>query len=90
MSDSILGEDGLVEVASGTVTTYDGEAVEVVGGAYLSPENVLRATTELQRLRQRARESDELPRVLPVLLVTAGFVGAAIGFWLGRRTIDDE
>lgn len=88
MNETALLEEGLVEVAKGTVTTYEGASIEVLGGAYLSPEGVLRTTTELLRLRARAAEVDELPRVLPVVVCTAGLIGLALGYWLGRRGDD--
>lgn len=85
---STLMLENVVEVDHAKLTTYDGDSLEVQGGAWLSPEAVLRTTNELDRLRRRAAEQDAIPKVLPAVLVGAGLVGLAIGFWLGRR--DDD
>ena len=92
MADSTAGISvfqNMVEVASATVRTYDGDSLEVQGGAWLAPEEVLRTTNEIERLRARAAEQDALTKVLPVLICTAGLAGLALGFWLGRRRDDD-
>lgn len=69
----------LIEVATGVVHTPDGEAIEVQGGAYLSPEVYLATHAELEAFRQR-----EVASAVP-LLVGAALVGAAFGYWFGRR-----
>jgi hypothetical protein len=83
-SGSLMLEN-VVEVEHAKLTTFDGESLEVHGGAWLSPEVVLRTTNELDRLRRRAAEQDAIPKVLPAALIGAGLVGLAVGFWLGRR-----
>ncbi|MBE2251392.1 MAG: hypothetical protein IAE78_17765 [Myxococcus sp.] len=83
-------DENLVEVESGVVKTFDGEAIEVRGGAYLSPEGVLRTTAELQRLRSRVIEQDELPSLLPIVACTTALAGLALGYWLGRRRSSDD
>ncbi|MBL8919375.1 MAG: hypothetical protein JNJ54_10975 [Myxococcaceae bacterium] len=87
MSGTLMLEN-VVEVERAELTTFDGESLEVQGGAWLSPEAVLRTTSELDRLRRRAAEQDAIPKVLPAVLLGAGLVGLAVGFWLGRRTDD--
>lgn len=82
-------EDAVVEVESGTVKTFDGEAIEVHGGAYLPPQAFLRATTELQRLRARVVEQDQVGSLVPIVACCAGLAGLALGFWLGRRDAED-
>lgn len=78
-------ETELLEVKKGTLHTFDGEPHEVEGGAYLSPQVYLRTHAELEKLRQRQVESSLL---MPALVLGAGLLGLAAGFWLGRR--DDE
>jgi hypothetical protein len=75
----------LMEVKSAVVQTYEGEQVEVYGGAYLPPETVLATSAELTRLRESKQASSS---VMPSLLVGAAVMGLAVGFWLGRR--DDD
>lgn len=87
-SAGALQLENVVEVDRATVTTWDGESLEVHGGAWLSPEAVLRTTGELERLRRRAFEQDQVPKVIPALVLGAGLVGLAVGFWLGRRGDD--
>lgn len=72
----------LIEVATGTLHTPDGEAIEVTGGAYLSPEVYLTTHAELAAFREK-----EVASAIPLLL-GAALMGAAIGYWFGRR--DDE
>ncbi len=69
----------LIEVATGVVHTPDGEAHEVVGGAYLSPEVYLTTSAELTALRER-----EVASAIPLVL-GAALIGLTLGFWLGRR-----
>lgn len=77
---------GVLEVKSAVVKTFEGEAVEVSGGAYYPPEAVLQTNTELERLRLKSSQLDTLPNVLPGLVLGAGLFGFAIGLWLARRT----
>jgi len=72
----------LIEVATATLHTPDGEAIEVSGGAYLSPEVYLTTHAELEAFR-----AAEVASAVPLLL-GVGLIGAAIGFWLGRRDGD--
>jgi hypothetical protein len=76
---------GTVEVKSAVVQTWEGESVEVEGGAYLPPEAFLATSAELDRLREKQQETSN---VVPVLMVGAALFGLAAGYWLGRR--DDE
>lgn len=78
-------ELNVIEVASAVVKTYEGETLEVQGGAWLPPDAVLRTTNELTRLRQRAAEQDTIPKVVPMAFLGAGLVGFAVGYWLGTR-----
>ena len=75
----------VVEVESAVVKPFDGEPVEVHGGVYLSPEAFLSTASELERLRERAAEGDQLPRLLPVVACAAGLAGFAVGYWLANR-----
>ena len=61
------------------VHTPDGEAHEVHGGAYLSPEVYLATNAELTSLRER-----EVASTVPLLL-GAALIGLTIGFLIGRR-----
>jgi len=76
---------GTVEVKSAVVQTWEGESVEVEGGAYLPPEAFLATSAELDRLREQQQETSNL---VPALLVGAALFGLAAGYWLGRR--DDD
>jgi hypothetical protein len=78
-------DENVLEVESAIVKTFDGDALEVRGGAYLSPEGVLRTTAELSRLRARVIDQDELPSLLPIIACSAGLAGLVFGYWLGRR-----
>ena len=78
-------DENVVEVAKARVERFDGAAIEVQGGAYLSPEAVLRTTNELARLRARSAELDQVPRIVPLALIGAGLAGFAVGYWLGRK-----
>jgi hypothetical protein len=69
----------LIEVATGLLHTPDGEAHEVQGGAYLTPEAYLMTNAELGKLRARDEAS-----LVPVIL-GAALLGLAAGYWLGRR-----
>jgi len=76
---------GTVEVKSAVVQTWEGESVEVEGGAYLPPEAFLATSAELDRLREKQQETSNL---VPTLMVGAALFGLAAGYWLGRR--DDD
>ena len=80
--------DSLLEIQRGVLHTYDGKKHEVEGGAYISPEAYLTTHAELERLREghRARNSN----LAPALIVGAALLGLAAGFWLGRRSDEDE
>jgi hypothetical protein len=77
----------VLEVKSGVLHTYDGEAHQVHGGAYLSPEGFLATSAELDRLRAHHAEFHSSKG--PVILLGAALLGLAAGFWLGRRSGDD-
>lgn len=79
-------ESHLLEVKSGVLHTYDGEAHEVHGGAYLSPEGFLATSAELDRLRAHHADSHSNQGV--VIVLGAALLGLAAGFWLGRRGDD--
>jgi len=73
----------LLEVKSAVVHTWDGDAVEVHGGAYLPPEAFLTANAELERLRERAAERTN---AMGVSLVLGGaLLGFALGYQFARR-----
>lgn len=76
----------VLEVKSGVLHTYDGEAHEVQGGAYLSPEGFLATSAELDRLRRH--HADFQSNAGPIIVLGAALLGLAAGFWLGRR--DDD
>lgn len=80
-------DSDLLEVKSGVVRTWDGESLEVQGGAYLSPEAYLSSTAELERLRRLDAERD---RLVPALVVSAALLGAAVGYWFARRLEEDD
>ncbi len=82
-------EEELVEIASGTFQTPDGQTVQIDGGAYLTPEAYLRTQGELERLRHYRAEV-EASRLLPALVFAAGAAGVMLGFWLGRRSTEDD
>lgn len=77
----------LLEVKSGVLHTWDGEAHEVLGGAYLPPAAYLTTNSELERLRQHRAAHASMQG--PVLVLGAALLGLAAGFWLGRRSSDD-
>ena len=79
----------VVEVKDGTLRTFEGEEVEVHGGAYLSPEAYLTTTGELDRLRDQQARMEERSTLVPGLIVAAALIGAAAGYWLGSRADDD-
>lgn len=81
-------EQHLLEVATGTVKTPDGEQHQIHGGAYLSPEAYLHTQAELEKLRQ-AQADAAASKLIPAMVIGAGVLGLAVGLWLGRRT-DDE
>jgi hypothetical protein len=80
-----MDESIVVEVKDAVVNTFEDQRMEVHGGAYLSPEAWLRTTSEVDRLRAKAAELEERSLLVPSLLLTAGLLGAALGYWLGRR-----
>ena len=73
---------GTVEVKSAVVQTWEGESVEVQGGAYLPPEAFLATSAELHRLREAQHQTSN---PVPALLFGAALCGLAAGYWLGRR-----
>lgn len=77
----------VVEVKAAQVSTFDGETLEVQGGAYLSPEAWLSHDAELRRLRDEKAQSEVTSMLVPGLVVGAALLGAAVGYWLAR---DDE
>jgi len=79
-------DPSVFEVKKGVLHTYDGEAHEVEGGAYLSPEAYLRTSGELESLRRRRLE--ESGTMLLGLVFGSALLGLAAGYWLGRR--DDD
>ncbi len=81
--------DELIEVSSGVVNTPDGESHQIHGGAYLSPEAYLRTHAELARLRHQQAEA-AASKAMPALVIGAGVLGLALGYWLGSRSGDDE
>lgn len=80
-------DSSLFEVKKGVLHGYDGEAHEVEGGAYLSPEEYLRTAGELDALRRR--RLDENNKLLLGMVFGSALVGLAAGYWLGRRGDDD-
>lgn len=74
-------DSNVLEVSTAVVHTPEGDSVEVQGGAYLSPEAFLTTSAELNRLRERAAETNSVAG----LLLGAALVGLAAGYWLGRR-----
>lgn len=81
-------EQNLLEVATGTVKTPDGELHQIHGGAYLTPEAFLHTQAELEKLRQ-AQADAAASKLIPALVLGAGVFGLALGLWLGRRS-DEE
>ncbi len=79
--------DSLLEVKSGLLHTFDGEAHEVHGGAYLTPEAYLSTHAELTRLRER--QAEHHTNIVPALVIGVGLASFALGYWLGRPD-DDE
>lgn len=79
-------DSSLFEVKKGTLHSYDGEAHEVEGGAYLSPEAYLRTAGELDGLRRRRLEENN--KVLVGMVFGSALLGLAAGYWLGRRGDD--
>ncbi len=78
----------LFEVKKGVLHSYDGEPHEVEGGAYLSPEAYLRTAAELDQLR--ARRASESGSLLIGMVFGSALLGLAAGFWLGRRSGDED
>lgn len=79
----------IVEVKNGVLSTFEDEQVEVKGGAYLSPEAWLSTEAELERLRASTAALEERSLLVPSLLAGAALLGAAVGFWFGRRSGPD-
>jgi len=82
--------DEVVEVKEAVLNTFDGDRLEVHGGAYLSPEAWLTSQAELQRLTERQAQLEERSMLVPSLIAGAALLGIAAGFWLGRRSSEDE
>lgn len=72
-----------VEIRSGVLHTYDGEEIEVHGGAYLHPDGLLSTHAELEKLRNKEPPIPSVP-----IILGAALLGLAAGFWLGRRSDD--
>ncbi len=81
-------DTSVFEVKKGVLHSYDGEAHEVEGGAYLSPEAYLRTAGELESLRRRRLE--ESSAILVGMVFGSALLGLAAGYWLGRRGDDDD
>jgi hypothetical protein len=79
----------VVEVKNGTLHTFEGDEVEVHGGAYLSPEAFLTTNGELERLRDKQARLEERSALVPSLIAGAALLGLAAGFYLGSRSDDD-
>ncbi|MFT3710338.1 MAG: hypothetical protein QM817_22170 [Archangium sp.] len=77
----------IVEVRSAVVRTYEGEKLEVEGGAWLSPEAWLSTEAELERLRAKKQDFDKTSMVVPTLMVGAAILGAVVGYWIAS---DDD
>ncbi len=73
-----------VEIQSGVLRTYDGEEIQVHGGAYLHPDGLLSTHAEIEKLRNR---EPPLPSV-PIIL-GAALLGLTAGYLLGRRGSED-
>lgn len=78
----------VLEVKSGVLQSFDGATYDVQGGAYLSPETFLSTSAELERLRERQNEAAS--KAIPALLLGGALFCFAAGWWLGRRSGDDE
>ena len=74
--------DEILEVHRAVVNTFEGEKLEVEGGAYLSPEVWLRTEAELDQLRAKKAELEEKSLLVPGLVVGAAVLGALVGWWL--------
>jgi hypothetical protein len=74
----------VVEVRVAQVSTFDGETMDVQGGAYLSPEAWLSHDLELRRLREEKAQSDAKSMLVPGLMFGAALLGAAFGYWYAR------
>lgn len=74
--------DEILEVHRAVVNTFEGEKLEVEGGAYLSPEAWLRTEAELDQLRAKKAELEEKSLLVPGLVVGAAVLGALVGWWL--------
>ncbi len=77
----------IVEVKDAVVSTFEGEKLEVQGGAYLSPEAWLSTELELDRLRAQKADLERKSLLVPTLVMGAALFGAALGYWYAR---DDE
>lgn len=78
----------VLEVKKGVLHSYDGEPHEVEGGAYLSPEAYLRTAAELEQLRER--QLVENGKFITGLIFGSALLGLAAGYWLGRRSDDED
>lgn len=81
-------KDEIVEVKQAVVNTFEGEKLEVHGGAYLSPEAWLRTEGELERLRAKKAELEERSLLVPSMVIGAAIAGIALGWWLGSDSDD--
>ncbi|PZR14381.1 MAG: hypothetical protein DI536_09975 [Archangium gephyra] len=75
----------IVEVKDAVVSTYDGDKLEVQGGAYLSPDAWLSTELELSRLRAQKEDLERKSYLVPGLIVGAALFGAAFGYWYARE-----
>ena len=82
--------DEVVEVKEAVLNTFDGDRLEVRGGAYLSPEAWLTSQAELRRLTEKQALLEERSMLVPSVIAGAALLGLAAGFWLGRRSSEDE
>ncbi len=74
----------VVEVRVAQVSTFDGETMDVQGGAYLSPEAWLSHDLELRLLFTQAAQNDARSLLVPGLMFGAALLGAAFGYWYAR------
>lgn len=75
----------IVEVKDAVVSTFEGEKLEVQGGAYLSPDAWLSTELELERLRAQKQELERKSLLVPGLVIGAALFGAAFGYWFARE-----
>lgn len=73
----------VVEVRSAALLTLDGEAREVVGGAWLSDPTLIDVAKELAKLRVEVKVLRETPPTPPMAVVYAASVALLGGLVLG-------